>query len=309
MNFFILDVGNVYSSLNITSDAFLSTATPLISSIYGGATLTIAGHGFSSNISQVQITIGSNSCPVIQTTESQIQCIIPAQGNSSNTANIHISSDQVSFPSSFILNYSNTITPNITSVSPTFGSNSQVLVLTGDNFVGTGQTNVTVGDTPCNVNSNSMRSITCTVDSSLPAGNHTVNVNVDEVGDSNDNVVYTQDLSITNVTPSEGGYGGGLSSTITGNGFNGTDVTVSICNNSCLSVQIVSNDQVTCVTPPLSMTPTDTLCNVTVGVDGISKNTAFTYKTNLTATVTSVSPSRGGTGGGTTITINGTDFP
>ena len=295
--------------VNITSDAFVSTVTPQISSIYGGATLTIVGHGFSSNISQIQINIGSNLCPVIEAAESQIECIIPAQGNNSNIANIHINSHQISFPSSFALNYSRTITPNITSVSPTSGSNLQALVLTGNNFVGVGQTNVTVRDTPCHINNRSINSIRCTVGSSLPAGNHTVNVHVEEIGDSNENIVYTHDLTITNVTPAEGGYGGGLISTITGNGFNGTDVTVSICNKSCLSVETLSNDQLNCMTPPLPMASVNTLCNMTVNVDGIKKNTTFTYKTNLTATITSVSPSRGGTGGGTTITITGTGFP
>ncbi|CAF5126907.1 unnamed protein product, partial [Rotaria magnacalcarata] len=37
--------------------------------------------------------------------------------------------------------------------------------------------------------------------------------------------------------------------------------------------------------------------------------TYFIYKANLTASITSVSPVRGGTGGGTTITINGNNFP
>ncbi|CAF3595884.1 unnamed protein product [Rotaria sordida] len=306
---FVDGIGNVYSLLNITSDAVVSTVTPVSSSVHGGATLTIDGHGFSNNASEIQITIGSNSCPVIEAIESRIECTIPPQGSSSNTANISISSHQISFPSSFILNYNNTITPNITSVSPTFGSNSQVLVITGHNFVGTGQTDVTVGDTPCNITTRSMGSITCTVGSSLSAGNHTINVHVDDIGDSNEDIVYRHDLSITSITPSEGGYGGGISSTIRGNGFKGTDVDVNVCNKSCLSIQIESNDQLTCVTPPISMASMNTVCNMTVDVDGIRKNTVFTYKINLTATVTSVSPSRGGTGGGTTITINGTDFP
>ena len=295
--------------MNITSDAYLSTATPQTGSIHGGVELTIDGHGFSDNISQIQVSIGSNPCPVTEATESQIQCTVPPQGNSPNTANISIISHQTSFPSSFTFNYSTSITPNVSSVSPNVGSGSQTLVITGNNLISTGQTDVTIGYTPCNISSHSMVSITCTVDSSLPAGNHTVNVNVEGVGDSNENVNYKQDLTVTNITPSEGGYGGGLTSAINGNGFNGTDVAVSVCNQSCLSTEIVSNNQLNCETPPLPLSSTNTLCNMTVAVNGISKNTVFTYKANLTATVTSISPSRGGTGGGTTITINGTNFP
>ncbi|CAF4865646.1 unnamed protein product, partial [Rotaria socialis] len=36
---------------------------------------------------------------------------------------------------------------------------------------------------------------------------------------------------------------------------------------------------------------------------------SYIYQANLTATITSISPTRGGTGGGTTLTITGTNFP
>ncbi len=50
---------------------------------------------------------------------------------------------------------------------------------------------------------------------------------------------------------------------------------------------------------------------MTVIVKSINKtlSTSFTYKAALTPTVSSVSPLRGGTGGGTTLTITGTGFP
>ena len=305
----IVGVGDVRSSANITSDAYVSAVTPSTSGIYGGAKLTIDGHGFSSNVSEVQVNVGSRPCPVVESSESEIRCVVPPRGNGSNTANIQITSHNIPFPSSFSLNYSQGITPNITSISPPLGSGAQSLVITGNRFVGVGQTEVTVGETPCNITSRAMTSITCTIGRTLPAGNHSVTVNVEEVGDSNENVIYRHDLTINTVTPPEGGYGGGLRSSVIGNGFDGDDVRVSVCNRSCLSEQIVSNEELVCVTPPLTMVSGNTLCNMTVVVDGIQKETTFTYKQNLTATVTGVGPNRGGTGGGTLITINGTNFP
>ncbi|CAF4003686.1 unnamed protein product, partial [Rotaria magnacalcarata] len=302
-------VGDAYSSANITSDAYISAVAPLTGSIHGGATLTIDGHGFSKNISSVQVNIDSNPCSVTETSDSQVKCTIPPQNNSTNTANITITSEQTLFPTSLTFSYNRTITPNISSVSPTLGSGSQVLHVTGNNLNSTRATSISVGNTPCNVSSHSMTSVTCTVSSDLPAGNHTVRVNIDDVGDSNDDVQYQHDLTVTNVTPSEGGYGGGVKSTINGNGFNRTNVNVSVCNISCVSVQIISNRQLNCETPPMPMTSASTLCNVSVKVDDIQKQTSFTYKSNLTATITSVAPNRGGTGGGTTIIINGTNFP
>ena len=48
-----------------------------------------------------------------------------------------------------------------------------------------------------------------------------------------------------------------------------------------------------------------------VSVNSINKtlSSSFAYKAALTPTVSSVSPQRGGTGGGTTLTITGTGFP
>ena len=264
------------------------------------------GNGFSTNRSQVQINVGSSPCPVLEATESRVRCTIPPQTTNST---IQITSHQISFPSSFVLNYNSSITPNVSSVSPNSGSGLQTLIINGENLVGPGQTEITLGETPCNITSRASRSISCTVGPDLPAGNHSVRVNVEEVGDGNENVIYRHDLTVNSVTPPEGGYGGGLSGMILGNGFNGTSVSVSVCNRSCASVEVISNGRLICETPPMPMSSTNTLCNLTVEVDGIKKNTPFTYKANLTSTITSVGPNRGGTGGGTTITINGTNFP
>lgn len=53
-----------------------------------------------------------------------------------------------------------------------------------------------------------------------------------------------------------------------------------------------------------------TACDVTVTVSDQTKtlSSAFTYDHSLMATVTNVSPKRGGTGGGTEVTITGTNF-
>ena len=52
------------------------------------------------------------------------------------------------------------------------------------------------------------------------------------------------------------------------------------------------------------------VCEVVATVRGVSrtKTSAYTYDASLVSTVTGVSPTRGGTGGGTLITISGTNF-
>lgn len=303
-------IGSIESSLNITGDAIVSSISPSTTGIHGGAILTIDGHGFTRNESDIQVNIGSNPCLIIESREDQIECEIPRRTTNVNNVNIQIISHQISFPSSSLrLNYSESITPNVSSISPNFGSGSQTVNINGNNFIGPGQTDVFIDETPCNITSVSMTSINCVIQSTLSAGNHSIDVFVEDIGHSNEDIFYRHDLTLRNITPSEGGYGGGLITTIEGNGFNGSNVSISICNRSCLSIDIRSNNAIDCLTPSMTMLSPNTLCNVSVSVDGITKDTQFTYRSNLTATIISVSPNRGGTGGGTLITINGTNFP
>ena len=48
---------------------------------------------------------------------------------------------------------------------------------------------------------------------------------------------------------------------------------------------------------------------MSVSSNSVVQTAFFTYRAGLTPTVDSVSPTRGGTGGGTTLTISGSGFP
>lgn len=279
----------------------------MTSGIYGGALLTVTGNGFSRNMSALQIMVGTKPCPIVQATLSQIQCTIPSQGNGTSLANILVNSNGIAFPGSFSLTYSSASTPIVSSINPTSGTVNQLLNITGSNFV-FGVTTVTINKSPCTINSISSTLITCTI-SSGPAGVQPVTVLVTTYGYSNTDVQFTYSLQVTSVSPIEGSYGGGQPVTITGDGFNGTNVAVSICNQACRTVTILSNTQLQCVTPAITATTSYTSCNLTVNVSGLSQNVPYTYRANLTATITGINPTRGGTGGGTTLIINGTNFP
>jgi hypothetical protein len=51
-------------------------------------------------------------------------------------------------------------------------------------------------------------------------------------------------------------------------------------------------------------------CDVAVTLNGLTKTLpgSYTYNAALTPTVSNVTPTRGGTGGGTSITVTGTGF-
>ncbi|CAF1377186.1 unnamed protein product, partial [Adineta steineri] len=300
----ISGVGNVISSASVTSVASLTSESPTNIGIYGGALVTILGNGFSNTSS---VKIGSNPCTIVSISTSQIVCTAPAQNTNPLSSLVNVTSNSVRFPSTLYISYSSSITPIVSSISPTSGSISQVLTITGSNFVN-GQTNVFVGGVTCTINSISSTSITCTV-GSIPAGYQSVIVQIPSVGTSNSNIQFLSSLSVNNVVPNQGSYGGGQLVTITGNGFNGSAVDVTICNQPCQTVTVLSNTILTCETPSATVSSSDTTCTLIVTVNGLSQNSVFTYQNSLTSTVISVSPTRGGTGGGTTLTITGTNFP
>ncbi|CAF3361993.1 unnamed protein product [Rotaria sp. Silwood1] len=301
-------VGNTRTLSSVISTVFLSGVSPTIIGIYGGILLSIIGTGFSSDIEQIQVTIGSNPCPNVRATTNEIQCIIPAQGNSSNPATIYVVSNGITVTLPSAIYYNATITPNVTSVEPTSGSTWQILNITGENFVN-GQTSVRVGNILCVITSLSTTSITCTLTLSTATGYYPVIVHVNTSGDSNSDVLFFNELSLTNITPAQGSYGGGLQVKVVGDGFNGTNINVIICNQTCSSVVVLSNTELTCITPSLVPVGTNTSCNLTVIIDSISSSIPFLYTSDLTATLVSVSPTRAGTGGGTILTVNGDNFP
>ena len=306
-SFLLVGVGSVLSSLSLISVATVSSISPTSGSTFGGAVLIINGNGFATSPSNVQVTVGTGSCTVIQTTPGQIQCLIPPQASSPSSATVSVVSNGVTFSSSSSYTYSSASTPTISSINPTSGTAGQSLVITGSNFV-TGQSTVTVGGIPCVVTSDSTTSITCTVGSS-PAGNQPVIVTIPSVGKSNSNVQFAYTLQVSSALPSRGSYGGGQSVTVNGDGFNASTVSVTVCGQPCRSVTVVSNTQLTCVTPSATVSSSDTPCTLVVTVGSVSQNVPYTYAANLTATVTAISPARGGTGGGTLLTITGTNFP
>ena len=169
-------------------------------------------------------------------------------------------------------------------------------------------TSLSVGDTSCVMASFSQTLITCTVGSS-PAGRQSVVSYVISTGKSNSDIEFQYTLQVNSATPSRGSYGGGQTIIILGDGFNGSTVGVTICSQTCQSVVVVSNTQLTCVTPLVTISLLYTTCSLTVSVGSSTQSISYIYEASLTATIISVSPSRGGTCGGTTLTILGTNFP
>lgn len=296
------------SSVKISSEPSVSSVSPLTSSIYGGAMLNIMGNGFARNKSEVVVRIGTSECSIVETGPALIQCTIPAQRNQSSSVTMYLRSGRYEFNLPFMLNYSTAVTPIVSDLASVNGSTPTVLIIRGSNFL-INQTTVRIGKHPCLIEFLNQTFIRCQMSSNQSAGYHSVVVETFQVGCSNDNQTYYQDLRVDNVTPDAIGFGGEVPVIITGHGFDGTDVRVRICDLPCNRSQVQSNSRLKCYTPQITFNNSDQLCNLTLNVDNIESERPIAVRRNLTATITSISPNRGGTGGGTIVTILGTNFP
>ena len=118
--------------------------------------------------------------------------------------------------------------------------------------------------------------------------------------------VAAQPVTISSVTPNSGLTNGGTPVVISGTGFI-ANVTVYFGNAAATSVTVTSSTNITATTPPYANTGS---VNVTV-VDGNFQpavlTNGFTYF-RPSITVSSISPAAGPIGGGTLVSIAGTNF-
>ena len=296
--------GNAMSSLaTITSTMAVNSVSPSSGSLYGGQVVTISGSGFCTEQDSTSVTFGGNSCIVHNVTPGSINCTTPT-GNDGSAV---ISVESCSVTANGEYTYDSSITPSVDSISPSSASGAATITLTGTSFGGA--PNVMIGNNMCTVSASTETSIDCDV-AALPGGDYAVTVNNAAVGNSNSDVLFTSVLNIASVTPASGSFGGGSELMITGTGFDESNApTVTVCGNVC-SIQALSTTQIECLTPSNSGSGNQEVCDVIVTqVSGsVTSTDAFTYDIDLTPMVTDVSPKRGGTGGGTKITITGSGF-
>ncbi len=212
----------------------------------------------------------------------------------------------------FGTNSPNTL-PTINSVSPTFGpaNGGTSVTLEGSNL--SGATLVNFGTTPGIITSDSSSQITVT----SPSGSGTVDITVTTSAGVSaislaDQFTYQSQSppSISSISPTSGPSSGGTTVTIEGTNFT-PSATVDFLGVPSTNVTYVSSTQLTAVSPQINLSSTST-GNVTVttagGVSGVSVADYFTYVVPNIPTVTSLSPNQGPYTGGTTVTIDGTNF-
>jgi len=204
--------------------------------------------------------------------------------------------------------------PTITSVIPNSGptSGGTQVTITGTNFQTSGTTVVRFDTTPAtNVNVMDSTKITAVT----PAhSEQTLGVRVTnpdgQVVTLPQGFTYLAPLSVASITPNTGSTAGGTVVTINGTNFQ-SGATVTIGGIAATDVSVGSTTTITAKTPvgPATQQATQPRDVVVTNPDGSSATLArgFTYFVPPLSIAT-VSPSVGGTGGGTVVTITGTGF-
>jgi hypothetical protein len=195
--------------------------------------------------------------------------------------------------------------PTISSLSSTTGSVSNVIIINGDNFYdgGSFDTYSTNCERLTLLDSSTME---CTT----PASAGTVAISVTTPSGTSSTINYTGYLAptITNVSPAGGPVAGGTSITVTGTNFvKDANVTLTFGGNIIPFANYSVNGPGTEITFSAPAHVAGTIDTVYSNPGGSAESLGtFTYY-NL-PTITSVSPNNGTTGGGTTVTVTGTNF-
>ncbi|XP_069478237.1 fibrocystin-L-like [Ambystoma mexicanum] len=301
----VLSKGLATGSVTLNSPA-VATLSPTSGSVMGGTTLFITGNGF--DINNTRVTIDYSSCQIVSVTPGEVQCTTAAHYAATTAVIIWVNGIQ--YPQ-LTFTFRQDDTPSITAVNPSTGSSGTLLTITGTGFgINASAISVTIGDVSCDITTINDTELLCTVGSHA-GGIFPVELYDLQRGNAQTSAYFTYELSIQSVSPGQGSFGGGLVLTVSGSGFDALTSSVFVCDVPC-TVDILSSTSslLFCEVPPGNGNGTLQNCDVRVDNPQFSVQLAdaFNYSSALTPLVTSIYPKRGGTAGGTRLTITGSGF-
>ncbi|XP_071828580.1 fibrocystin-L-like isoform X3 [Apostichopus japonicus] len=294
------------SSTDIDSNAALYNVTPSIGSRRGGQLITIDGNGF--DVDDTVVLIGGADCDIQSINISHIQCYTPAIAT--GTYDLDLTSSGILYNT---LDYQTSwsVTPIINSVTPSEGATGDTITIGGLRFSDNADDlDVAIDGVICTVTSASETSVECSL-GEHSAGNYKIEMYKDNIGfAANPDVYFNYSLTVS-ASAAECGFGGGITLDLYGSGFSEENTIVYVCDQEC-PIYNISATNITCDVPATEEIASTKECDVVVSLPDVGLNASIidgvTYRSSLTSYITNVEPRRGGTGGGTSITITGTGF-
>ncbi len=288
-----------FSSFTYNTPPSVTGISQLTGSTAGGTSVTITGTSFTGATSVTFGGVAATSLSIVDSTT--ITCITPARTTAGAVGVIVITGGG---PSNTFSSYTYILPPSIKSIAPASvpRTGGISVTITGTNFIGA--TSVTLSGlnaTSFSVVSNT--SITCVTPARTSGG--AVNVIVTTGGGPSNTFstfIYTPYISA--ILPAFGTRTGGTSVKLTGVGFTGA-TSVTFGGVPATNVSVFNPTTITCKTGASSIAG-EVGVVVTTG-DGPS-NTFSPYTYLIPPNITSISPTYGGTTGGTIVTIKGKCF-
>ncbi|KAK2887447.1 hypothetical protein Q8A67_015675 [Cirrhinus molitorella] len=283
-----------------------ASISPTSGSIAGGTPLLITGNGFVAGNTTVRFA--NSPCRILDVTPDTVRCITPPRAEGQVLVNIKVFN--VEYPAQRF-NYSWELTPSITFVIPRTGPVGTQITVSGFGFGSDASlVSLEIDGVPCSVSSLTDTQLLCNVGEHA-GGTFPVIFHHKVKGHALSQSVFTYELLLTGVSPNEGSYAGGAIVAIQGSGFDPNNTKVLICNRQC-NVHLLNSTstQLNCEVPPNNGTEAERACTVVVmnGGDTVNLTNSYTYRSSLTPVITDVTPRRGGTAGGTRLTITGSGF-
>ncbi|KAA0710212.1 Fibrocystin-L Polycystic kidney and hepatic disease 1-like protein 1 [Triplophysa tibetana] len=302
----------VVMSKGLATGLFHLTSTPQANiqptsgSIAGGTPLLIKGNGFVAE--HTVVNLDGIQCQILEVTPDGIKCLTRPHAKGEVRVDIWVYG--VLYPQ-LRFNYTITQTPNITSVSPVTGPVGTQITISGSGFgTDAALVSVEIDAVGCNVTSITDTQLMCTVGEHA-GGTFPVRLYHQVKGHALSQSVFSYELLLTGVTPNEGSFAGGAVVAVQGSGFDPNTTRVLICDRECnVDLQNSTSNQMYCEVPHNNGNKTEQVCRVSVfnGNDTVNITTGYTYRSSLTPVITDVTPRRGGTAGGTRLTITGSGF-
>ncbi|XP_057182580.1 fibrocystin-L-like [Triplophysa rosa] len=301
----VMSKGLATGLLTLTSTP-QATIQPTSGSIAGGTPLLIEGNGFV--VDNTTVMLDYVPCQILEVTPDRVKCLTPPHAEGEVQVDIWVY--DVEYPQQSFY-YTIKQTPDIISVSPATGPVGTQINISGSGF-GTeaALVSVDIDAVGCNVTSISDIQLMCTVGEHA-GGTFPVMLYHQVKGHALSQSVFSYELLLTRVTPNEGSYAGGAVVAIQGSGFDPNTTRVLICDRECnVDLQNSTSNQLYCEVPYNNGNETEQVCMVSVmnGNDTVSITAGYTYRSSLTPVITDVTPRRGGTAGGTRLTITGSGF-
>jgi hypothetical protein len=213
---------------------------------------------------------------------------------------------------SFVLLSSSGPAPTVSSISPNSGSvtGGTAVTIAGTNFVA--GTTVSFGGTAATaVTVASSTSITATTPAQGAGSVSVVVTNPDgQSGTLANGYTYTSINpvpTVTAITPNAGPAGGGTAVTIAGANLV-AGATVSFGGTAATAVTVASSTSITATTPAQGAGAVSVVVTNPDGQSGTLANGYAYTSTNPVPSVTAITPNEGPAGGGTAVTITGTNF-